>query len=214
MALLNQTDLLTTLAYLMGERTVNSTTSASRADFIQQTLNELYEHYPWRFATVNATLTLSNGLATLPTDFDISQKTNITWFNGSDETRLDEIDPNDKGDVVNGDGAAWITNVGGGRFAINTKESTPTSAVVRYQQVAPVLDSALLITTPYPNKMTIALGARRWVKLAQNPDSDISQDQAVFEKMRDADVSAHQIPAPRSRRRTAQSQTGTRTGDF
>lgn len=214
MALLTQSDLLTTLAYLLGERTVNATTSAPRADFIQQTLNEAYQAYPWRFATVNATLSVVSGLATLPTDFDINQKANITWFNGVTEYRLDEIDPNDKRQVVDGNNAAWITNVGGGRFAVNTKDSLVTQAIVRYQQIAPVLDSAGTITTPYPNKMTLALGARRWVKLGQNPDSDISQDQKIFENKLNADIAYHQVPSPRSRRRTAQSQTGNRTGDF
>lgn len=214
MALLAQSDILTTLAYLLGERSVNATTSAPRSDFIQQTINEAYQAYPWRFATANATLSISSGIATLPSDFDINHKVNITWFNGATETRLDEIDPNDKGAVVDGNSATWLTAVGSGRFALNTKDSLPTSAIVRYQTIAPTLDAAGLITTPYPNKMTIALGARRWVKLGQNPDSDISQDQKIFENKLAADVAFHQVPAPRQRRRTAQSQTGNRTGDF
>lgn len=214
MALLSQSDILTTLAYLLGERSVNATTSAPRSDFIQQTLNETYQAYPWRFATANATLTISSGIATLPTDFDINHKVNITWITGTTETRLDEIDPNNKASVVDGNNASWITSIGTDRFTLNTKDTTPTLAIVRYQTVAPTLDSASLIKTPYPNKMTIALGARRWVKLGQNPDSDISQDQKIFENKLAADVAYHQVPAPRQRRRTAQSQTGNRTGDF
>jgi hypothetical protein len=35
----------------LGERTVNATTSAPRADFIQQTLEEAYAAYPWRLLT-------------------------------------------------------------------------------------------------------------------------------------------------------------------
>ena len=69
---INQSDILTTLAYLLGERSVNATTSAPRADFVQQTLVEAYQAYPWRFARTNATLTISNGIATLPTNYDDS----------------------------------------------------------------------------------------------------------------------------------------------
>jgi hypothetical protein len=54
--LLYQSGLLTTLAYLMGERTVNATTSAPRGDFLQKTLNEVYQAYEWPFAKRNRLL--------------------------------------------------------------------------------------------------------------------------------------------------------------
>ena len=209
----NQDDILITLAYLLGERSVNATTSAPRADFIQETLREAYGAYPWRFATATATLAISNGVATLPTNFDISHPVHITWFNGDTETSFDQIDGADKKDVIDGDSAAWIDAVGDGdRFTVNTKDTVPTQAVVRYQKKAPVLSDS--VYTPYPNKTTLALGARRYVKLGQNPDADISQDQAIFEKRLNADIASHQVPSPRKRRRTAQGQTGTATGDF
>lgn len=213
--MLSQTDILTTLAYLLGERTVNSSTTAPRADFIQETLNEAYSAYNWRFAQAAATLSISSGIATLPTNFDIDHHVKATWFSGTTEIGFDEVDPVDKKDVNDGDSAVWITPTGSGEtFLLNTKDTTPTSVVVSYQTKAPVLDSAGTIKTPYPSKMTLALGARRYVKLGQNPDADISQDEKIFDKRLASDIASHQVPSPRRRRRTAQSQTGRATGDF
>ena len=214
MAQISQSDVLLTLAYLMGERTVNQTTSVPRADFIQQTLNEAYQAYPWRFATANATLAITSGIATLPSNLDISHQLYATYFSGDTEIRLEEIDPADKLDANDGDHQTWLTAQSDGTFLLNTKDSTPTSVVVRHQTLAPVLDSGSTVLSPYPNKMTIALGARRFVKLGQNPDADIAQDEDLFAKRLAKDVAAHQVPSPRKQRRTRNTQTGNFTGSF
>jgi len=213
MATINQSDILTTLAYLLGERSVNATTSAPRADFVQQTLVEAYQAYPWRFARTNATLSISNGIATLPTNYDDSQTAHVKFNNGVD-TELDLVDPDDAEDLANGDRAAWIESVADDVFVIKTKDTDVTTALVRYQKKAPVLDSSGTVVTPYPNKMTIALGARRYVKLGQNPDADISQDEKIFQNKLSQDIAFQQVNAPRKRRKTAHSQTGSNTGDF
>lgn len=213
MATINQSDILTTLAYLLGERSVNATTSAPRADFVQQTIVEAYQAYPWRFARTNATLTISNGIATLPTNYDDSHLAHVKFNNGV-ETELDLVDPDDSEDLVQGDRAAWIETVADDVFVIKTKDADVTTALVRYQKKAPVLDSSGTVVTPYPNKMTIALGARRYVKLGQNPDADISQDEKIFQNKLSQDIAFQQVNAPRKRRKTAHSQTGSNTGDF
>lgn len=213
MATINQSDILTTLAYLLGERSVNATTSAPRADFIQQTLTEAYQAYPWRFARANATLSISNGIATLPTNYDDSQLAHVKFNNGVD-VELDLVDPDDAEDLENGDRAAWIETVADDVFVIKTKDADVTTALVRYQKKPPVLDQSGTVVTPYPNKMTIALGARRYVKLGQNPDADISQDEKIFQNKLSQDIAFQQVNAPRKRRKTAHSQTGSNTGDF
>ena len=213
MATINQSDILTTLAYLLGERSVNATTSAPRADFIQQTLVEAYQAFPWRFARTNATLTISSGIATLPTNYDDTQPSQAKFASG-DVVKLDRVDPDDENDLADGDRAVWLEAVADDVFVLKTKDSDVGTVRFRYQKKAPVLDSGGTIVTPYPNKMTLALGARRWVKLGQNPDADISQDEKIFQNKLSGDVAAEQINAPRKRRRTAQGQSGRATGDF
>lgn len=210
---LSQSNILTTVAYLLGERSVNATTSAPRADFIQETLNEIYGSYPWRFARTNATLVISGGIATLPTNYDDNHLPHVKFDNGV-EMELDIVDPDDSEDLADGDRAAWIETIDGERYMIRTKDSAPQIAKVRYQKEAPVLDSAGSVTTPYPNKTTIALGARRYVKLGQNPDADIAQDESIFQSKLTDDIKSHQTQAPRKRRKTAQGQTSTHTGEW
>lgn len=207
------TPLLTTLAYLNGERAVNTTTSAPRTDFLQKTLEECYQAYPWRFARATATLTISSGIATLPTNFDLSQPVNASYYSDtSTELALEEIDISDKSRASDGDLKFWISSLGDGTLLFNTKDTAVTQPIIIYQTTAPILSAS--VGTPYPSARTLALGARRYVKLGQNPDADISQDQVLFEKALAADIAAHQVPGPRKVRRSAQSQSGTFTGDF
>lgn len=208
------TPLLTTLAYLNGERAVNATTSGPRTDFLQKTLEECYEAYPWRFARATATLTISSGIATLPSNFDISHPVNASYYSSTSlELALEEIDQNDKSMATDGSLQYWLESVpDSNTFVLNTKETTPSNVVVVYQTTAPIL--AASVGSAYPSAQTVALGARRWVKLGQNPDADISQDEALFQSKLAGDIAAHQVPAPKRTRRTAQSMSGTSTGDF
>jgi hypothetical protein len=209
-----QSDVLTTLAYLMGERTVNATTSAPRADFVQSTLNEVYQANAWRFAQANATLTIVSGIATLPSTFDIAHPINVSFLSGTTEIDLDEIDIVDRDKVIAGNRAYWLDTNGDDTYVLNTKDTDVSTVLVRFQKKPATLDSNGAVTVPYPRKMTIALGARRYVKLSQNPDADISQDEKLFEKFLADDIAAHQIPAPRKNRRTRQKQIGSHTGEF
>lgn len=205
-----QTDFLTSLAYLLGERSVNATTSAPRADFVQNALDEAYAAYPWRFSRARTTLTISSGIATLPTNYDDNHTAFAKY--GTDEIQLAPLDEDDQGSAEDGDNRMWITTTSSDdeRYQLNTNDTSVTSVDFRYNKKAPVLDSAGTVTTPYRNKRTIALGARRDVKLGQNPDADISQDQKLFDKAISNDIAAHQVQAPRKKRR----QVGKPTGDF
>lgn len=221
MSLLYQNDFLTTLAYLMGEKTVNSSTSAPRADFIQSALHDVYGEYPWIFARDKTTLTLASNLATMPVDYDPRHEAWAflpdTTVATDDGVRLDLISDVDSHDLVSGNRAMWIHPVQGGdgtRYVLRCKDTDVTSVYLRYQKQEPTLDSGNTVGTPYPNKRTIALGARIYVKLGQNPDADVSQEEKQYEKSIAKDIKRFQVQEPRKRRRTAQRQVGSFTGDF
>jgi len=130
------------------------------------------------------------------------------------ETYLEEIDAGDKDRVAAGSRAFWLNSNGDGTYNLQTKDTDVPSIIFGYQSLAPTLDTAGTVGTPYPNAMTLALGARRFVKLGQNPDADISQDQALFKQYLNQDIAAEQIPHARKRRNTRQRLTGRSTGDF
>lgn len=214
MALIYNNDFLLELAYMMGERAVNATTTAPRTNFIQDALQDAYKAYPWRFARANATLIVDNGLATLPTNYDDSHIAYAKFDNGGVADDVHLIDPDDEDEVQDGSRLAWVESIGDGdRYVIKLRDSDVSILRFRYQKLPPVL-STPSVGTPYPNKATIALGARRYVKLGQNPDADISQDQKIFERELAKDIAAHQVPAPRKSRRTRHDRTGRYTGDF
>ncbi len=199
----------------MGERTVNATTSASRADFLQKTLVEAYQAYPWKWNRAVSPITLVSGIATLPTNYDVSHELRVYYTDPSgNETYYNEIDSGDRDKVQDGSRAFWLFPNSDGTFVIKSKDTAFPNLNASYQQTAPVLDAGGLTGTPYPNPITLALGARRYVKLAQNPDADISQDQALFKQDLAQDISAEQIPHARKRRNSRQTLTGRSTGDF
>lgn len=208
-----QGDIMLSLSYLLGERTVPTTGTAGRMDFIQKTLEEVYRNYPWPFAAGLATISVASGLASLPSDFSPNHDVFISYLptGAITSTDLSLVDDGDQDAVSIGDNKYWITSyTGDGQWLLNTKELI-SSIVVRYQKNPPTL--AASVGTPYQSAETLALGAKRYYRMSQDPEADISQDEALFQKRLQEDVRAVQMSAPRIRRKTAQSISGYSTGD-
>jgi hypothetical protein len=207
-----QGDVMNTLSYLLGERTVPTTGTEGRKDFIQRTLNEIYTGTAWKFNEALATLSVVNGLASLPSDLSLDQNLFVKYVGSSgNSVDLELVDVGDQDDVNIGDNKYWVTSyTQDGTFVLNTKEVIST-IIVDYQRLAPIL--AASVGTPFKNVLTIAMGAKRYVKMSQDPEADISQDEALFQKRLQEDIRALQLSQPRIRRKTAQSQAGVATGD-
>jgi hypothetical protein len=206
-----QDDILLTLSYLRGERTVPSTNTEGRKEFIQQTLNELYAAYRWKWNEISTYISLVSGIATLPSGLSLNHELNVSYFDGQDETEYDEINVSDKSKATQGDNVYWVTTIDGERHQLNTKEAVDTLALA-YQPVAPIISAT--IGTPYPDRLTIALGANRFVKLSEDPDADLAQDDTLFTNRVNINIAAQNRPRPRRERRSAQSETGSYTGEI
>jgi hypothetical protein len=187
----DQDDFMLSLAYLLGERTTPSTGVDNRKQFIQDTLNEVYRAYPWPFASVRTTLTLASGIATLPSTFDYSHKLEAYFQNGTDQVSFEEIIEDDQSGYVDGDYKYWITNQSDGTYLLHTKDTTPTTLNVSFQTVVPTINAS--ISTPFNDSSAIAIGARRYVKLSQDPNADIGQDETLFQKRLNENISAVQV---------------------
>lgn len=198
--MINQTTILETLSYLLGENTVpTSSIIDSRKRFIQHTLEEIYRSYPWTFAQGTATLTFSAGLATMPSDFDSQQKVYSYFNNGDQQTTVTEINVGDQDMWETGDYKFWIEPLDETTYLLKTKDNNYTDLTIKYQKQVPTINAS--IATPFPDAMTIALGARRYVKLGQNPDADISQDEALFQKRLTENIAAQQLGRPLKKNR-------------
>lgn len=204
-----QDDFLLTLAYLMGERTIQSSTRASRGTFTQKTLEEVYRAYKWPFSTVRATLTVNSGVASLASNFDVQHGLDTYFYAGSTQRNLEEINEEDQTQYQTGDQRYWIEAQGDGTYLIKTKD-TVSSVNVIYQSKAPTLGAS--VYTPFEDDMTVALGARRYIKLSQDPNADISQDEALFQKRLGENIAATQVSNPKRRARFINDANGHRTG--
>lgn len=198
--MINQTTILETLSYLLGENSVpTSSIVDSRKRFIQHTLEEIYRAYPWTFAQGTATLTFSGGLATMPSDFDSQQKVYSYFTNGDQQTTVTEINVGDQDMWETGDYKFWIEPLDETTYLLKTKDNNYTDLTIKYQKQVPTINAS--IATPFPDAMTVALGARRYVKLGQNPDADISQDEALFQKRLTENIAAQQLGRPLKKNR-------------
>lgn len=198
--MINQTTILETLSYLLGENSVpTSSVVDSRKRFIQHTLEEIYRAYPWTFAQGTATLTFSSGLATMPADFDSQHKVYSYFTDGSDQTVVTEINVGDQDMWQTGDYKFWIEPLDETTYLLKTKDTNYTDLVIKYQKEVPTINAS--VYTAFPDANTVALGARRYVKLGQNPDADISQDEALFQKRLTENIAAQQLGRPLKRNR-------------
>jgi hypothetical protein len=212
MPLIYQADIMSSLSYLLGERTVPSTGTEGRKDFIQKTLEELYRNNEWPFAQALATISVVSGLASLPTDFSDNHEVSVKYYNGATAVDMLVADDEQQDNINTGDNKFWLTTyTGDGAYLLNTKEVI-SNVIVRYQKLPPTL--AASVGTPYPSAETIALGAKRYYRMSQNPEADISQDEALFQKRAQEDFRALQMVLPFRGRKSAQSVSGYSTGSF
>lgn len=198
--MINQTTILETLSYILGENSVpTSAIVDSRKRFVQKTLEEVYRSYPWTFSQGTATLSISAGLATMPSNFDWQHKVSAYFYQGELQTEVEEINVGDQTLFETNDYRYWLEPQTDGTYLLKTKDNTYDSVVVRYQTQVPVINAS--VYTPFTDDMTIALGARRYVKLGQNPDADISQDEALFQKRLTENIASQQIARPLKKNR-------------
>lgn len=192
-------DFLLTLAYLNGERTVSTATTAIRTNFVNNTIKEVYKAYPWPFAGVNATLTLASGIASLPSTFDSQHKLQAYFYDGDTQVTIEEIGGIDQTSYQDGDYKFWIEAQSDGTYLLKTKDSTLSTIYAKFQSKAPEVGAS--IATPFEDDLTVGIGARRYVKLAQDPNADVSQDEALFQKRLNEAIAATQIARPKRRMR-------------
>ncbi len=210
--MVTQTQIMTTLSYLLGERSVPTTATESRQDFIQRTIEEIYRSYPFPFASATATVAVVDGTATLPTTVDWQHKVNAYFYSGDTQKDLREINEADADKYGEDDNVFWLHPIGiGDTYTLNTKDTNYDVAFVTYQTQPPEVNAS--IGTPFTDITTIALGARRYIKLGQNPDADIAQDEALFQKRLSENIAAVQVNRPLRRNRKLYYANGYRLGE-
>ena len=204
------TDFLLTVAYLNGERTVQSATTAVRTNFVHNTLKEIYRAYPWPFAQVSLELTVASGIASLPSTFDYQHKLQAYFYEGDTQVLVDEVNLIDQTGYIDGDNKLWLEAQSDGTYLLRTKDSSITNIFTKFQSRAPEINAS--IGTPYEDDAVVAQGVRRFIKLAQDPNADVSQDEALFQKRLTESIAAVQGSRPKRRMRKISDANNYRIG--
>ena len=206
----NRDQVMTALSNLLGEQTVPTSNVTDRQNFIQNTLDEIYRAYPWQWAQTVATVTLTNGVGALPTNARVDAELDVRQVvaGANSDYVYEEVMYEEQDDFPEGSYKYWVTEDENGAN-INTKEGAG-ALTVRYQTVAPEINAS--ISTPFPDPMVIALGALRYVRIGENPEGDVTQEEDLFKIRLDEVIAQAQRSKPRRRQRTKASVTGWYTG--
>lgn len=179
--MIDLTDVQTDLAYLLGEQSAPSTSNSDyvvRQAFIQRALERAYRAYPFGFNKLTATVSLTSGVATLASgvmqDSILDIREVVAGTNNDNVFSL--ISYEDSDDAAQGTYRGWITGYQGG-LLFNSNEAD-TILTYRYQTGAPIINAS--IATPFPSSMALARGALIYYRQAEDPQADISQEEALF----------------------------------
>lgn len=206
------TDVQQDLSYLEGNQTVPVSGIDDWNRFIQRTLEEAWRQYPWDFAKTLATVSISNGVGTLASGAMLDGIYDIRFVNSGsgDDHHYTEIPFEDQDSYSQGNYRFWVTG-SPMNPVINTKE-TDGVLQVWYKTLPPQINAS--VTAPFPDSMIIALGARRYIRAAENPQADISQEETIFQKRLEELWGWYNRHKPRRNRRVFSGMgTGTVGGD-
>ena len=213
MAAVTQTAVMQDLSYLLGETSVPSSGTEDRQAFIQRSLERVYRAYNWPMNKVVSTITLANGTANLPTNVHQDTVLDIRVIGtgaGTDKvySRVSYAYQNNYG---GGTYRYWLTGYEG-TYVFNTNETGSATLTLYYETTVPVINAS--ITTPFPSSMVLARGALVYLRQAEDPQADISQDEYLFQMELNEVIAQYNRSKPAVRGRTLHEMGHTRIGDI
>lgn len=208
---INQTDIMTRLSYLLGEQTVPTSGVADRQAFIQDTIEEVYRRYHFPQTMTTATVSVVSGAATLASNYFPNGPIDVREVSSGaqDDNQYALIPYDEHDDYRQGQYKFWLEG-GDPNYVIKTKEDAST-LTVRYQQKPALVSASMSI--PFEDPMVFALGALRYVRVGENPEADITQEEDNFQVKLDQLIARYRRNRPRGRRKTLGERSNWHTGD-
>lgn len=211
----NLTEAQTDLAYLLGEQSAPSTSSSDynvRATFLQRALERAYRAYTFPMNKLTATVALVNGVATLPSavmqDSVLDVREVIAGRNNDHIYR--EIDYEEADGAIQGEYGYWRDGYQGA-YVLLSNEANAT-LTVRYSSGVPILNAS--IATPFPSSMALARGALIYYRQAEDPQADISQEEALFSGELSEIIAQYNRSRPQRRLKGRHEDFGSYLGDL
>lgn len=183
MSVINQTDVLLDLSYLLGESSIPTSGIDDRKAFIQRGLQRIVRLYDFdeMYALATVSLTLGGNAfysGALPADAAESPSLDVRVINPgtNDDYVFTKIPYTDQDEAIAGDYKYWLTG-SANDYTMTTRDNV-SNVVVRYLQSAPTINAS--ISTTFPSSIVIARAALVYYRQAENPMADIAQDEALF----------------------------------
>lgn len=212
--MVNQTDVFTDLSYLVGNDTIPSPIPSNWGTFVQRALERISRAVDFDFGKVVATVSLTSGVGSLPTNARQSPDLDIRIVNSSQnddyiftQTTYEKFDSYTMGDY-----RYYVTTSQAGIQSITTTETNTPAVSVRYSLAAPTINAS--IATNFPSSMVIAKGALIYVREAEDKDADTGQEEAKFTNELEEVISAMERTQPTVKAVTEQDVAGKQTGDL
>lgn len=174
----NQTDILEDLSFLEGNQSIPTSGIDDWKRFIQRTLEEAWIAYPWEFTKITATVSVSNGIATLASGAMADGIYDVRFpSSGTSDDHIYTPIPFDELDNYAPGTYHYAITGASPNPVINTNDTDPVLRVW-YANLPPQLNAS--ITSRFPDSMVIALGAQRYIRKSENPQADIAQEEQIF----------------------------------
>lgn len=216
MSQVTQTQILQDLSYLLGETTI-PTAITDRVDYIQKTLERIYRSYRFPMNTVLATLQMTAGVGTLPTNVGQDGLVDVREVIGGPFTDhvYTRVSYQDSDNFAVGSYAYWLQGYEG-NYTIYSSETSGSDAnpilTILYTTSVPVLNAS--VNTNFPSSMAVALGALKYYRLAEDPYTDVSPYENMFQLEMNEVIAAVNRGRAQPRGKTLLEQLGTYTGDI
>ncbi len=216
MAQVSQNQVLQDLSYLLGETTI-PTAITDRTDYIQKALERVFRTYRFPMNTVLATIQEFSGVGSLPTNVGQDGLIDVREVNPGPFTDnvYTQIDYRDSNNYAIGSYVYWLEGYEG-NYTIYTSETSGNDVnpilTLLYTTSVPVMNAS--VNTNFPSSMALALGALKYYRLAEDPYTDVSPYENMFQMEMNEVIANVNRGRAQPRGKTMLEQFGTYTGDI
>lgn len=210
---LSLTTVMSDLSYLLGETSVPATGTEDRQRFIQLALERAYRAYDFPFSKIMATVPMVNGIASLPTNVHQDSIMDIRIINPgkSDDNIFTGVPYGSLDSYPSGQYRYRLTGYEGS-YIFESSETGNGVLSIYYETTAPQINAS--VTTPFPSSMALARGALIYLRQAEDPQADVSQEEYLFQMELDEVISQYNRGRPQPRGKTLHESMGTYIGDI
>ncbi len=204
---ITQTQVLQDLSYLLGESAIPNNGIEDRKTFIQRALERAYRLHDFPMNKVTATVALIGGTATLPSSAGQDSKLDVRDSNAV----YDQIPYESQQSYARGSHKYWLEGYEGtGTYLIKSND-TDVTLKVRFTTTTPLINGS--VSTPFGSSMALARGALVYYRQSEDPQADISQDEAIFQQEVDEVWKRYRRSRPQRRTKDLHEASGTYVGD-